>query len=196
MRVPYFLSDHCVAYETITHPPAFTAAKRARRLHVPGRNLAKCVLLAGPGPGKHVLAILPATHYVDLDIVSAALMGSVRLARDEEIPEIFRDCEWGAIVPFGTLYGVPSLLEDSFGPDSLLVFECQMHAIAIRMRCYDFERLEKPKRLTFARRGFKPENRSPESEANPNSEIGTPNQMLLSKFECRTPNSNKSSSLE
>lgn len=151
MRVPSFLDDNRVPFETIVHPPAFTATKRARVLHVPGKRLAKCVLLAGPGG--HLLAILPATHQIDLEVLADKLSGPVRLAGSEDIPEIFRDCEWGTLVPFGSLYGLPSLLDNSFDPDSQLVFEAHTHAMAISMLCRDLERLEKPRRLAFARRG-------------------------------------------
>jgi Ala-tRNA(Pro) deacylase len=150
MRVPNFLADQHVAFETVPHPPAYSASQRAKVLHVPGKSLAKCVLLAGPCG--YVLAILPATHLVDLARVSAALEGPVRLARVEEMAEVFRDCEWGVLVPFGTLYGLPTLLDDSFDPTAQLIFEAHVHALAIRMRCRDFERLENPRRFALARR--------------------------------------------
>jgi len=172
MRVPSFLTEQHVPFETIVHPPTFTASKRARFLHVPGKHLAKCVLLEVVGPtcrvgpvadGTYIaevlpgrqdllLAILPATHHVDLRMVADNVGGPVSLARGEEIPEVFRDCEWGGLVPFGSLYGLPSLLDDSFDPEAFLVFEAHLHAVAIRMRCRDFERLENPRRLSFARR--------------------------------------------
>jgi Ala-tRNA(Pro) deacylase len=149
MRVPSFLADEHVPFDTIIHPPVFTASRRAGFLHVPGRNLAKCVLLvSAEGP---VLAIVPATRQVDLTAVAAKLEVPVRLARSEEIPAIFGDCEWGGLVPFGSLYGVPSLLDNSFEADDLLVFEAHRHVISIRMHCRDFERLEKPRRMALSR---------------------------------------------
>jgi Ala-tRNA(Pro) deacylase len=151
MRVTNYLTDQSVLFETVVHPPAYTATRRARALHVSGKLLAKCVLLVGPRG--YVLAVLPATHQIDLKLLSVVLQGQVRLAAVEEIPEIFRDCEWGTLVPFGTLYGVPTILEDSFTSEALLVFEAHQHALAIRMRCRDFERLEKPRRLAFGRAG-------------------------------------------
>jgi Ala-tRNA(Pro) deacylase len=150
VRVPNYLTDLHVPFETVVHPPAFTATKRARILHVPGKLLAKSVLLAGPRG--HVLAILPATHQIDLAVAAEALEGPVRLARVEEISEVFRDCEWGVLVPFGTLYGLPTILDESFDSEALLIFEAHLHALAIRMLCRDFERLEKPRRIAFARR--------------------------------------------
>jgi Ala-tRNA(Pro) deacylase len=166
MRVPSFLSDQNVAFETIVHPPAYTASKRASRLHVSGKQLAKCVLLtkasavdvgsdldSGPritGTVRYILAVLQGTDHVDLEAVAYDLDGPVRASTTEEIHEIFRDCEWGSLVPFGSLYGLPTMLEDSFNPEDVLVFEAHLHAIAIRMSCRDYERLEKPRRLAFA----------------------------------------------
>ena len=64
--------------------------------------------------------------------------------------EVFRDCEMGVVSPFGNLYGLPIILEETIDPDAMLVFEGYTHAEAIRMRCRDFERLERPLRLHFA----------------------------------------------
>jgi Ala-tRNA(Pro) deacylase len=149
MRVPEFLTEQCVAFETVIHPPVYTAQKRARRLHVSGRQLAKCVLLWQGGG--HVLGVLPASYQVDLEALARQLKGPVRLATETEAAEVFRDCEWGTMTPFGTLYGLPTLLDALFDPDAVIVFESQRHHLTIRMRCWDFERLEQPRRLRFAR---------------------------------------------
>jgi Ala-tRNA(Pro) deacylase len=148
MRVPVFLADQQVPFETVVHPPAYTAQRRAKYLHVPGQQVAKCVLLAGPEG--YLLAVLPATHQVDTAALAAALGGPVRLAGDEAIADVFRDCEWGVLAPFGTLYGLPTVLDEGLAPDAVMVFEAHQHAVAIRMRCGDFERLEQPRRLRFA----------------------------------------------
>src|SRR5262245_58059575 len=98
MRVPDFLSQDQVRFETIWHPPAFTAAKRAKYLRVSGRQVAKSVLLVGPaGP---FLAVLPATHHIDTAALAARLGGPVRLATADELADVFRDCEWGVVPPF------------------------------------------------------------------------------------------------
>src|SRR4051812_31803682 len=104
MRVSQFLSDNRITFETVVHPPAFSAQKRAKYLHVPGRTVVKAVLLAGPDD--YLLAVLPATHHIDTKALSQALGGPVRVADSNEILSVFRDCEWGVVVPFGTLYGL------------------------------------------------------------------------------------------
>jgi Ala-tRNA(Pro) deacylase len=149
MRVHDYLTQEHVSFETFVHPPAFTAAKRARFLHVPGRQVAKCVLLSCGQ--QFVLAVLPATHEIDTDALAQALDGPVRLAEPDEMARLFSDCEWGVLSPFGTLYGLPTLLDASFDPTALMLFEAHAHAVAIRMVCADYERLERPRRLAFAR---------------------------------------------
>jgi len=150
MRVPLFLADNRVAFETLYHAPAYTAQRRARYLHVPGRELVKSVLLRAPAG--YLVAVLPADAQVDLAALGQMLGGPVRLATADEIPEIFRDCEWGALTPFGNLYGLATVLDDTLDPETMILFEGHSHAEAIRMRCRDFERLERPRRLRFARR--------------------------------------------
>jgi len=150
MRVPDFLAAQRVSFETLLHPPAFTAQKRAKYLHVPGRQVAKSVLLAGPAG--YFLAVLPATDQVDTGRLARELDGPVRLAAGSEIRAVFPDCEWGVVPPFGRLYGLPVLLEDELRPEALLVFEGNSHMEAVRLLCRDFERLERPRRLQFARR--------------------------------------------
>jgi Ala-tRNA(Pro) deacylase len=148
MSVAQFLTDNQVPFETIYHAPAFSAQKRAKYLHTPGKQVAKCVLLVSPSG--YLLAVLPATSQVDLERLSSQLGESVRIAEDQEIAWMFRDCEWGVVPPFGTLYGLSTILEESFDRSALLVFEGRLHAESIRLRCSDYETLERPRRLRFA----------------------------------------------
>ena len=151
MRIAEFLTDQRVACEYLPHPPAFTAQKRAKYLHVSGDRVGKSVLLVGPaGP---LLAVLLATHQVDLKYLEIVFGGPVRLATGREMSEVFRDCEWGAAPPFGRLYGLETLLEESIPPDVWLAFETHSHMEAVRIRCGDYERLERPRRLRLVRAG-------------------------------------------
>lgn len=148
MRVSDYLSEQHIAFETMVHAPAYTAQKRAKYLHVPGRQVAKSVLLAGPTG--FVLAVLPATHQIDLTAVAVTLGFPVRLANHLEIADLFRDCEWGALSPFGTLYGLTTIVDEALSQDAHIIFEAQLHAVTISMHYRDFERLEKPQRFAFA----------------------------------------------
>lgn len=152
VRIAEMLAERQVAFESLLHPPAFTAQKRAKYLHVSGSRVAKSVLLRGRS--SYLLAVLPATHQIDTALLARLLDQPVRLASAREMAEVFRDCEWGVVPPFGTLYGLPSLLDDSISPDALMVFETHTHVEAIRLRCQDFEQLERPRRLSFGRKAM------------------------------------------
>jgi Ala-tRNA(Pro) deacylase len=148
MRIAQFLQDQQIDFETMYHPPAFSAQKRAKVLHVPGRFLVKSVLLALPRG--HAVAVLPAPAHVDLARVGAHFGGTVRLACEDEVARWFLDCERGALTPFGRLYGLTTLLEESIPLAATIVFEAQLHVMAIRMYCHDFVRLEQPVRFAFS----------------------------------------------
>ena len=148
MRIVDLLAERRIDFESLPHPPAFTAQKLAKYLHVSGHHVAKSVLLLGPAG--YLLAVLPATHHIDTEALTRELGGPVRLAADYEMAEVFRDCEWGVAPPFGALYGLPTLLDDAIPPEAPMVFEAHTHVQAIRLRCRDFERLERPRRLAFA----------------------------------------------
>jgi Ala-tRNA(Pro) deacylase len=149
MRVPAYLTYHRVPFETLIYPPAFTAQKRAKFLHLSGKKVAKSVLLAGADG--YLLAILPATLQVDTNLLAAAVGGPVRLASRQEVVNVFRDCEWGVVPPFGSLYGLPTVLDTSFDLDALIVFESHTHGEDVRLSCRDFARLESPICFSFAR---------------------------------------------
>ena len=148
MGVSDYLAEQRIPFETLLHPPAYSAQRRAKYLGIPGKQVAKSVLLKGPAG--YFLAILPATLHIDPEKLAVELGGPVRLANAEEMAKVFTDCEWGVASPLGSRYGVPTYLEESVCADAIIVLELNYRHEAIRMRCGDFEQLEKPRRLRFA----------------------------------------------
>ena len=161
MRVAQFLSDQQITFEEMVHPPAFTSQKLAKSLHISGRQVVKSVLLKGPAG--FFVAVLPAPKLIDLPRLSVHFAGPVRLATPQELCDCFQDCEWGALMPFGRLYGLTTILEATIPLDTTIVFEAQHHAIAIRMMCRDYLRLERPESLCFARDPARPEHHRPQA---------------------------------
>ncbi len=151
MKLDEFLKDRRIAFEHLHHRPTFTANRTAQLLHVPGREVAKTVLLR-TGP-RYFLAVLPATHKVDLERIAQDLSAErVDVATEEEMDRLFPDCEPGAIPPFGSLYQLQTWVDDSLTADEHIVFDAQSHEDAIRMRYHDFESVEHPHRGSFAYR--------------------------------------------
>jgi Ala-tRNA(Pro) deacylase len=151
MNVQEFLSDKHVGYEAIVHRNVYAAQRLAQELHTPGREVAKTVLLRADRGHTYIVAVLPATKTIDFDKVSAAYGGSkIELATEIEIKEHCPDCEIGALPPFGSQYGMKTLVEESLTNDEAIVFEGNTHHEAIRMRYDDFRRVEAPLVARFA----------------------------------------------
>jgi Ala-tRNA(Pro) deacylase len=149
MSLADYLQEQRVPFRTLLHPPAFTAQRRAKYLHVSGHRVARAVLLSGPEG--LFLTVLPASRQIDLAEVSAFWGGPVRLARAEETARVFRDCEWGVVSPFGNRYGLPTLIDASLPEDTWIVLEGATRHEAVLLHCGDFERLSGSYRVSFAR---------------------------------------------
>ena len=152
MNVKDYLGEQGVPFEVLEHRPTYDASRLAQAVHVSGYEVAKTVLLRADGDYAHVVAVLPATHRVDLGKVSKALGGSrVELATEAELAKHCPDCEIGALPPFGWKYGMETLVDESLTADEHIVFESNFHCEAIRMTYEDFHRLAQPLVVAFAR---------------------------------------------
>ena len=152
MNLTDYLRQQQVAFRVLTHQDTYDSLRLAEALHVPGRMLAKTVLLRLDHGFRYAVAVLPATHLVDLEAVSRMVGGAhTELATEIEIAQHCPDCECGSLPPFGTMYGMETLLDESFLEAEELVFEGNTHHEAIRMGCVDYLRVENPLTGDFAR---------------------------------------------
>ncbi len=150
-RLEAYLREKQVPFEVRHHPRAITAQEVAASEHVPGKMLAKTVMVLADG--KMVMLALPAPYQVDMEKAGTALgVGEVRLAQEEEFEGTFPDCEVGAMPPFGNLYEVPVYVEEALAEDETIVFRAGTHTDTMSVRYADFERLVKPTVVEFAAR--------------------------------------------
>ena len=143
-----FLDDNDVKYVVVSHSPAFTAQEIAALAHVPGKELAKCVVIKIDG--KMAIAVLPASYRVDFDRLKEVLdTDNLELSEEQEFRNKFPGCELGAMPPFGKLFGMETLVADSLAEDEYIAFNAGSHTELIRLAYEDFERLEQPRVLSF-----------------------------------------------
>jgi Ala-tRNA(Pro) deacylase len=144
-----YLDGNNVQYVVISHSPAYTAQGIARLTHTPGKELAKTVVLKKDG--RLVMAVLPASSHVDLGLLKEATKAdTLELASEGEFRDHFPECETGAMPPFGNLYGIDVLAEESLAQDREISFNAGSHRELIRLAWEDFERLAKPRLIRFA----------------------------------------------
>ena len=147
-RLKTFLDGAKVKYSVAKHPVVYTAQEIAAAQHVPGRKLAKCVLvISDRGP---VLAVLPAIYLIDLKRLKAFLKAkTVSIGKEADIKVRFPDVEVGAMSPFGNLYDVPVVVDRDLAGSDEIVFNGGSHTETIKMRYKDFAALVKPKSGPF-----------------------------------------------
>jgi Ala-tRNA(Pro) deacylase len=148
IRLRNYLDNEKVRYVHETHRTAYTAQEVAQEEHVPGKMVAKTVVVKVDDG--FALAVLPATARANLARLKSALGAKeVRLATELEFTGMFPDCEVGAMPPFGNLYGLPVYVDAALTQDKEIVFNAGTHQDTIRMRYADFERLAMPKIFAF-----------------------------------------------
>ncbi len=137
-----YLERNSIPCERRSHRRAITAQELAATVHVPGRRIAKSVLVKADD--KIWIAVLPATEVVDEERLAAVLGArATRLLHESEFERLFPDCESGAEPPFGGLYGLPVVVDSALADSERVVFRAGSHEEVIEMTYDDFYRLEK-----------------------------------------------------
>jgi len=148
-KLKEYLDGNKIKYVTISHSSAFTAQEIAASAHIPGKKLAKTVLIKVDG--KMAMAVLPASDKVDFDLLKETIGNeNIRLAYEQEFMDKFPDCEIRAMPPFGNLYGIEVYVAKSLTEDEEIAFNACSHSELIRMSYNDFEKLVNPKILDFS----------------------------------------------
>ncbi len=124
-RFQEYLERNGIEYELLAHPYAINSMQTAQLAHVPGDKLVKSVLLEDDsGP---ILALLPATHRIDMRTLDDCLKRHLELADESALPKLFSDCTLGAIPALGQPYGLEMVVEDSLCDNEDLYLETGDH---------------------------------------------------------------------
>ena len=147
-KLKEFLDQNQIKYISVVHSPAYTAQEVAQSAHVTGKEFAKVVIVELDG--EMAMVVLPATRKVVLqDLRELTGSDEVKFAAEEEFRERFPDCETGAMPPFGNLYGMDVYAAESLAHNEEIAFNAGSHIEIIRMSFRDFDRLVRPRVMSF-----------------------------------------------
>jgi Ala-tRNA(Pro) deacylase len=148
-RLREFLDSHHRKYVVISHSLAYTAQGIAALAHIPGKELAKTVVVKIDG--ELAMAVVPSSRHVDLALLKAASGAkTVELAAEFEFKDRFPDCETGAMPPFGNLYDMAVFADQSLSQDKEIAFNAGTHRELVRLPWEDFVTLVKPRLVKLA----------------------------------------------
>lgn len=148
-KIREFLDSKKIKYTFVKHSEVYTAQEIAASAHIPGRQLAKTVMVKIDGD--MAMAVLPAPDKVDFDsLKKGAGAKKVALASEDDFKDLFPDCEVGAMPPFGNLYGINVYADESLADEIEIAFCAGSHTELIRLAYKDFAKLVEPKVLSLS----------------------------------------------
>lgn len=142
------LDGNKVKYVVISHSTAFTAQDVAQSAHIPGKEVAKSVVVWMDGT--MALAVLPASHMIDFSLLKEVTGAkNVELASESEFKDRFPECEIGAMPPFGNLFNMRVIASSSLSEDKEIAFNAGSHREMVKMPYVEFEKLVQPTVASF-----------------------------------------------
>jgi Ala-tRNA(Pro) deacylase len=143
-KLRQFLDSNGIKYVTISHSRAFTAQEIAASAHVPGKELAKTVIVKLDG--EMAMVVLPASYKIDFDLLREVTDAKdIALATEREFKDAFPGCDVGAMPPFGNLYDIPVFVAETLAEDEEIAFNACSHTELVKLAYADFERFVRPK---------------------------------------------------
>lgn len=139
-RLKWFLDSRGIHYEVVPHMHTSSSRETARVAHVPEERLAKSVILEDERG--YLMAIVPATCRVSFEALEAELNRRLELASEEELRELFRDCELGAVPAIADPYGLPAVVDQRLWGLEDVYFEAGDHEDLIHLTGAEFQRLQ------------------------------------------------------
>jgi Ala-tRNA(Pro) deacylase len=152
-RLKVFLDSHTVKYVVISHSPAYTALEIAALARIPGKEIAKTVIVNADN--KKMMVVLPASHMVDFTSLRTLVHAEhLELTSEQQFKDLFPECEVGAMPPFGNLFNLDVIVADSLAEDEMIAFNAGTHKELVRMTYRDFVQLVQPTvgKLSFPKR--------------------------------------------
>ncbi|MEX3949683.1 aminoacyl-tRNA deacylase [Paraburkholderia sp. EG287B] len=138
-------------YEIVRHPYSHSSMESAAAAHIPGDRLAKTVLLEDEHG--YVAVVLPSTYAVQLSELWNKTGRRLGLATEDELRELFKDCNAGALPPICAAYGMKTYLETNLAGQPDVYFEAGDHEELVHMDGDQFLALmDDAERAHFARR--------------------------------------------
>lgn len=138
-----YLDENNIKYVVISHSSAFTALEVAASAHLPGKELAKTVMVKIDG--KMAMVVLPSSYKIDFDLLKDVTNAEqIELAEEDEFSSLFPNCQVGTMPPFGNLYNMDVYVAEALTKAEEIAFAAGSHSELIKLAYADFEKLVKP----------------------------------------------------
>ena len=135
-----YLDKQQIRYETVTHPHSSTAMETALAAGIPMTRLTKSVVFRDENQ-HYLMAVLPSQCRAEIDKLNALTNHQLTLVDENELADLFRDCELGAIPPAGNAYSMTTVWDDKLNGEEEIYVEAGDHEHLLHLSREGFTKL-------------------------------------------------------
>ena len=139
MTIERFLGQRHAPYNLVAHQRTGTSLQSARAAGILPQKVAKAVILKEDH--RYVMVVLPTARRLRLNELRHKFGCSFDMATEQELRQIFSDCDHGAVPALGAAYGIDTIWDDSLRSAADVYFEAGDHEHLVHLRTRDYLQL-------------------------------------------------------
>lgn len=132
-----YLSAHNIKYKVVRHRRTMSSLDSSCSAHVPKSQVAKAIVLQS-NEGDYLMATLPVNHRLSLNRVNKLTARDYHMIEEKLLPELFPDCQHGAIPAIGVAYDINTLVDDQLLNAENVYIEAGDHRHLVRLNHRQF----------------------------------------------------------
>jgi len=137
-----YLNENGVDFTVMHHDEYYTAQEEAAAQGLSGHIFAKTVVVRAGD--EHVLLVVPASERVDFGRLPSVLGAEAEMAGEKEMAALFEGCDVGAEPPFGSRYGLRTVVDEDLAAQARIAIRAGTHTEVVLLAYADYARLEQP----------------------------------------------------
>lgn len=146
-----YLRRHHIQAEEHSHPVTYTARQMAEVERMPDDSVCKTVFFHADD--QMVMGVLPVNRNLNLHLVRSQMgCSQARLATEREIAQHVNTLQLGAIPPFGSLFGLPVVMDKALMGCDTIDMPGGIQTQSIHMPLADYLREEAPQIKELSRK--------------------------------------------
>jgi Ala-tRNA(Pro) deacylase len=137
--VKNYLAQKSVDYDMVSHPHTGSSHESAAASHVRDDHVAKAVIVKDATG--YAMVVIPASHWVETKHLHRELNRDFELVQEDELAQLFPDCESGAVPPLGPAYEIETFMDEALTTLANVYFEAGDHEHLVHTSGDDFRQL-------------------------------------------------------
>ncbi|NMB56918.1 aspartate--tRNA ligase [Candidatus Beckwithbacteria bacterium] len=148
-KIKTFLTQEKIEFHSFTHEPVFTCEQAAKVCNEPLASGAKSLVLKADG--KAIMVVVSAADKLDLKTFKKLYNYKDVSMADKQMLKDVTGLESGAVPPFGSLFNIPTYVEENLLKQPEINFNAGTHTDTISIKPSDFAKIEKAEVGNFAK---------------------------------------------